>query len=566
MMMINRRLFLGGTASVAAMAALAACAKSSDSGSGSGSASEGAQEATKAMNIQERSALKEGGELKLSLTATIANWNQATVDGNGVDTRNIMDFVSPFVLDWADDGSPTPNPDFLTKLEGTEENGKTVVTMAVNEKAVWGNGRSWDSEDIKESLSHGLDEEYLWASTDGYDQIESVEIVDNLTAKITFKSVFPDWSNVASGVSPKELMSTADAFNNAMAGEDNFNNDYFAGPFKIESFDKSQQVVTLVPNDKWWGEKPLLEKVTFRVLDAAAQATAFANKTLDVIDYIISAHVYQQCIGREDAEVRQNYGLQWRHFTLNGSTGVLADKAVRQALLRACNRQAIAESDLAGLPVDTSKVLLGNRFFMPNQAGYQDNSGDWSYDVEAAKKLLDDAGWVEGSDGIREKDGQRLSVSFTLPAGTPTTENEATLLQSQVKEIGMEIKLNSVDSNGYFKDYINTGNFELTAFTWQGTQYPMANIGQIYGTGSNQNYSGISVPEIDEYIQKVATTADQEERYKLTNECDALIWENVMNFPIYERMELTAVPKNLANFGAKGLASYRAENIGYMKD
>ena len=149
-------------------------------------------------------------------------------------------------------------------------------------------------------------------------------------------------------------MSTADAFNNAMAGEDNFNNDYFAGPFKIESFDKSQQVVTLVPNDKWWGEKPLLEKVTFRVLDAAAQATAFANKTLDVIDYIISADVYQQCIGREDAEVRQNYGLQWRHFTLNGSTGVLADKAVRQALLRACNRQAIAESDLAGLPVPVS--------------------------------------------------------------------------------------------------------------------------------------------------------------------------------------------------------------------
>lgn len=565
-MMINRRLFLGGTASVATLAALAACAKNKESGSSGAGGSEGAQDFATAINKQERSALKEGGELKLALTATIANWNAAHVDGNGVDLRNIMNFVSPYCLLWAEDGTPSPNPDYYSKLEGTEENGKTVVTIGLSDKAVWGNGRKWDSEDIKESLSHGLDEAYKWASTDGFDQVESVEIIDNLTAKVTFKEIFPDWSNLLAGVAPKELMSTPEAFNEAMAGEANFNNDFFAGPFKIESYDKSQQVVTLVPNDKWWGEKPLLEKVTFRVLDPSAEATAFANKTLDVIDYIISADVYQQCIGREDAEVRQNYGLQWRHFTLNGKSGVLADKAVRQAVLRACDREAIAKSDLAGLPVDTSKVLLGNRFFMPNQDGYQDNSKDWSYDVEAAKKLLEDAGWKEGADGIREKDGQRLAVSFTLPAGVPTTENEATLLQAQLKEIGMELKLTSVDSNGYFKDYITPGNFEMTAFTWQGTQYPMANIGQIYGTGSNQNYSFISVPEIDEYIQKVATTADHDERVKLANECDALIWENVMNFPMYERMQLTAVPKKLANFGANGLSNYRTENIGYLKD
>ncbi|QPL05734.1 MULTISPECIES: ABC transporter family substrate-binding protein [Actinomyces] len=562
-MMINRRLFLGGSASVAAMAALAACAKSSDPGASG--ASDGSQGAAQAMNLQERSALQEGGELKLSLTATIANWNYSHVDGNGVDTRNIWNFVNPYTLDWGDDGSPTPNPNFLTKLEATEEGGKTVVTVAVNEKAVWGNGRNWDSEDIKEGLVHGTDEAYLWASADGYDQIENVEIVDNLTAKVTFKSVFPDWSNMFSGFSPKELMATPETFNEAMAGEDNFNNDYFSGPFKVDSFDKSQQVVTLVPNDKWWGDKPLLEKVTFRVLDASAEATAFANKTLDVIDYIIAADVYEQCIGRDDAEVRQNFGLQWRHFTLNGTTGPLADKAVRQALLRACNREAIAQSDLVGLPVDISKVLLGNRFFMPNQEGYQDNSTQWGYDVEAAKKLLDEAGWTEGADGIREKDGQRLTISFTMPAGVQTTENEANLLQAQVKEAGMEITLNPVDTNGYFKDYIRPGNFELTAFTWNGTQYPMANIGQIYGSGSNQNYSGISVPQIDEYIQQIATTADKEERFRLTNEVDKLIWENVMNFPMYERLQLTAVPKTLANFGANGLASYRAENIGFMK-
>lgn len=562
--MMNRRMFLGGSASVAALAVLAACAKNESATGGASGAAGGAN--ADAVNRKDRSELKEGGELKFAMTATIANWNASHVDGNGVDLRNIMDFVSPFFLDWADDGSFTPNPDFYTKFEAEEVGGKTVVTISLNEKAVWGNGRAMDSEDIRESIVHAKDEAYQWASTDGIDRIENVEIVDERTAKVTFDSVFPDWSSKLSGVSPKELMATAEAFNNSMAGNGAFNNDYFAGPYKVDSYDEAQQLVKLVPNEKWWGAKPLLDMVTFRVLDASAEATSFANNAIDVVDYIISADVYNQCIGRSDAEVRQNFGRQWRHFTLNGTTGVLADKVVRQAVVRACDRASIAQSDLAGLPVEVDKLLLGNRFFMPSQKGYQDNGKDWSYDIEAAKKLLDDAGWVPGADGVREKDGTRLSFAFTLPAGTPTTENEATLLQSQLKEAGIEMTLNPVDTNKYFTDYIHPGNYEITAFTWQGTQYPMANIGQIYGTGSDSNFSRLSVPEVDEYIKKIGETADDDERRKLTNECDKLIWEHVFNFPMYERQQLTAVPKKLANFGAVGLASFRPENVGFVKE
>lgn len=559
-MMMNRRLFLGGTASVAVLVSLAACAKNeSPTGGSTGGAS------ASAINLKDRADLKEGGELKFAITATIANWNGSHVDGNGADLRRVMEFVSPYFLDWADDGTPTPNPDFYTKFEATEVDGKTTVTVALNEKAVWGNGRVMDSEDIRESLIHAKDEAYQWASTDGLDRVENVEIVDQRTAKVTFDAVFPDWSNALAGVSPKELMSTAEAFNDAMAGSSAFNNDFYAGPFKVDSYDESQQLIKLVPNEKWWGAKPLLERVSFRVLDAAAEATSFANNAIDVVDYIISADVYNQCIGRGDAEVRQNFGRQWRHFTINGSSGVLADKAVRQAVLRACDRASIAQSDLAGLPVDVNSLLLGNRFFMPSQKGYQDNGKDWSYDVEAAKKILDDAGWAPGAGGVREKDGQRLSFAFTLPAGTPTTENEATLLQSQLKEVGIEMTMNPVDTNKYFTDYVRPGNYEMTAFTWQGTQYPMANIGQIYGTGSDSNYSRLSVPEVDEYIKKIAETADDAERRKMTNECDKIIWEHVFNFPMYERQQLTAVPKKLANFGALGLASFRPENVGFLK-
>ena len=554
-MKLNRRMFLATTASAAVLTALAACAKNGSGSSGS----------TAGVPTAAPDELQDGGTLRFGIATAPANWNAATVDGNVVDVRLVMKFVAPYVVDWAEDGKATPNPDFLTKLEAAEVGGKTVVTVAVNEKATWGNGRKWDSEDIKAFFDHVKDSSYSWASTEGVDKVEKVEIVDKQTAKVTFNSIYPDWSNALAGITPRELMADAKTFNESMAGATKFNNDYFAGPFKIKSYDESKQVITLERNDKWWGATPKLETVTLHVLDDSALGQAFANKEIDVLDYIFSADVYQQASGRDDAEVRQNTGLQWRHIMFNGSSGPLADKAVRQAITRACDREAIAASDLAGLPVDAKKTLMGNRFFLPVQEGYQDNSTSWGHDVEAAKKLLDGAGWVAGSDGVRAKDGTKLELVMTIPSNAPVATNEANLLQKQLGEVGIKLSVSTVEIDKYFPEYLNKKNYALTAFTTENTQYPLANVGQYYASTSQSNYTGMSVPEVDEYVAKIGSTPDGAERNKLANELDKILWENVFNIPIYQRMQLTAVPKTLRNFGAQGLASFRPESIGYVK-
>ncbi|MCR2052904.1 ABC transporter family substrate-binding protein [Actinomyces bowdenii] len=556
-MKINRRMFLAGSASTAALLALAACSKT-DGSSGSGGA--------EGINAVEPDKIEQGGELKFAITAPIANWNANTVAGNGVDLRNIYNFVFPYFFDYDDKGVATPNPDFLVSAEAEEVDGKTVVSVELNPKAVWGSGKPISPEDFEAYYAAAKSEDYSWASTDGIEKVEKVEKESDTTFKVIFESPYPDWTAVLASCAPVELMKDAETFNTSM--EKDFNNDFFSGPFKIESWDATQEVVTLTPNDKWWGEAPKLDKVTFRVLDDSAVATSFANSEIDVIQYIVNADAYSQASGRSDAEVRQAGGLQWRHFTLNAASGPLSEAKVRQAIMRACDREAIASSDLAGLPVeDISEVMLGNRFFMPSQEGYKDNSGPWSYDVEAAKKLLDEAGWMlpEGGE-VREKDGKKLEIVFTYPQGASASANEATLLQSQLKEVGITLSLNSVESDKYFTEYVQAGNYEMTAFTWQKTQYPMANVGQIYGTGSGSNYSGQSIPEIDDLIAKIDVELDNAKRVELTNQVDELVWEHVLNFPMYERREFTAVPKRLANFGAQGLASYRPERIGYVAE
>ena len=112
-MMINRRMFLAGTASAAMLATLAACSGSSDTGA----------TAAKAVNKVERGSLKQGGTLRFSMTSPVANWNNSTVDGNGVDLKNIYNFVSPGFFEYDDKGEAKPNPNFVTKVEDVTKDG-----------------------------------------------------------------------------------------------------------------------------------------------------------------------------------------------------------------------------------------------------------------------------------------------------------------------------------------------------------------------------------------------------------------------------------------------------------
>lgn len=150
-MMMNRRLFLAGSASAAALTALAACAKNEESGGQDDST------ANRAMNIQDPASLEDGGDLKIAIQGPIDNWNLATAVGNTGDLRSIINWVSPYFVDWDADGTCTANPNFYSTFEAEEKDGKTVVTLELNSSAVWGSGRPIDSEDIKESLIHGKD-------------------------------------------------------------------------------------------------------------------------------------------------------------------------------------------------------------------------------------------------------------------------------------------------------------------------------------------------------------------------------------------------------------------------
>lgn len=556
----------------AAAAALTLSAALVISGCSNDATSDGGGSATAAktfdINEQDRSNLKQGGELRFGITQLPTNWNILANAGNQVDNADMFEWTGASLVTSDDKGEVEFKKTYVSSVdvEDAKDGQPQKVTLHLNPEAKWNMGRQIDWEDFQSmwKATNGENEAFEPASTDGFDQIASIEKGDtDQDVVISYKSSQPDWAAPLSTLYPREVTADPEMFNTGLTEP---NNDYLAGPFIFDNIDKSQRVATIVPNPKWWGDKPLLDKVTFRELDSSASAQAFANSEIDVTQFF-NADGYTQAKNRPDGEIRDAGGLQWRHVTINSEAKNLTDEKVRQAVTRGINREAIAQSDLAGLPIAQTpeKVMLGNHFFMPGQEGYVDNGAKWAYDPEAAGKLLDEAGWTlpEGKK-IREKDGQPLEIDYAVIKDVPTSENEGKLIQSDLAKIGIDVKM-VVKAQDAFPAFMIDGEFGLTTFTWRGTIYPMNNIGQIYGTDSGSNFARLSNPELDKLRDQADVEMDHAKRVDLANKIDEMIWEEGHTIPLYRRIDYVGVPKNLANYGAFGLRSVLPENIGYTK-
>ena len=565
------------TTAVAALAvgslALTGCGQKNQSG-GDQNKSDKATSASAplaALNIKPRDQIKDGGTLRLTITTLPTGWNPMQVDNNSVDLQpTIWQFIGVNNFDIAEDGTPKPNPNYIESVKVDTKDGKQVVTLHLNPKAKWNSGRTIDYTDYQATWksSNGENDKFLPATTDGFNQVTSVEKgAKDTDVVIKYKATYPDWTATWSSVLPKEGISDPNTFN---SGWKTPNPDWFTGPFTPTKVDQASKTLTVKRNDKWWGDKAKLDTVTFKAMNNATQTKAFANREIDAASGIITKDGYQTAKKRPDAEMRQAGSLQWRHFTFNTKSTMLSDKKVRQAIVKGINRPAIAKSDLAGIPVNPDTLMLGNHFFMPGQAGYKDNSGDYKYDPKAAEKQLEDAGWKKQGD-YRVKDGKTLMINYAQLTGVPTSENEGALFKQDMAKIGVKVNLVNTPSSDMQKVLTNH-SFDVIAFTWQGTPYPMANVRQIYGAAaegskkpSQSNFSQIIDPEVEKLIPQIDTEMDVNKRRELTNEADKHIWDDVMVLPLYRRIMFSGAPKNLANYGSATFQRTRGEDIGYVK-
>lgn len=518
--------------------------------------------ATADLNPQDPATLRQGGHLRLALNGFPPNFNTLHIDGNVADAANMMRATLPRAFRIAADGTTTVNTDYFTDIELTETDPQ-VVTYTINPDAVWTDGTPITWQDIASQINatSGKDPAFAIASPNGSERVASVTRgEDDRQAVITFDRPYADWQGMFAGngmLLPASMTRDPEVFNKGQLNGPGPS----AGPFVISNVDRTAQRITLTRNPDWWGATPVLDTITYMVLDDAARMPALQNNTIDAAGV---ASLDELTIARNTngIEIRRAPGNSWYHFTFNGAPGsILADPALRRAISKGIDRQTIANVTMRGLADDPAP--LNNHIFVAGQKGYQDNSAVVAYDPETAARELDELGWKLNGQ-FREKDGRQLVIRDVL-YDAASTKQFAQIAQNNLAQIGVKLEIEAKGGGGFFTDWITVGNFDIAQFSWVGDAFPFAGLTQIYKSTGESNFGKIGSPEIDAKIEEVLTELDPDRARELANELDELIWAEGFSLPMTQSAGNIAVRSNLANFGAAGLGDIDYTTVGFMQ-
>jgi len=557
---------------VAALAmVVAACGGSSGGGGGGGSSNAKPTEqqeasAQKQIDINETplGQVKQGGTVRWAVSQFSTQWNYNELDGTNQSTAQVLYGVMPYVFIADKTATVAPNPDYVTSAKAEQTGGKQTVTIDINPKAKWSDGTPITEKDFETqwTAQRGKNAAYQISSSTGYELIDSVKQgKDEREVIATFSKPFADWMSLWTPLFPAKYQDTPSHFNTGYKNKIPVT----AGPFKIEKIDSTAKTVSMVPDPNWWGNKPKLDRIITRDLEGDAGVNAFVNGEVDVNLLPIDPSSYKRSAGTKGGIVRVAGGPDFRHFTINGTSPNLKDVKVRQAVAMAINREAIGKADLSGLPWPVR--TMDNHFLVNTQAGYKSNSGAvGQFDPNKAKQMLDQAGWKQ-SGAYRQKGGKTLALRFVIPTGVPASKQEGELTQAMLKDVGIKVDINAVPNDDFFDKYVTPGSFDITPFSWLGTPFPISSAQSIYanpkGDQIQQNYARVGSQQLDDLMDKASQTLDHNQALDLTNQADALVWQEVHSLVMYQRPQMVAVKKDLANVGAYGFAQPDYTKIGF---
>ena len=550
-----------------------ACGRSNDEEGGGGAASDGGLSSTtkNQMTAMPRDQVQEGGRLVWPISSMPVTWNYGHIDGTEADHAYLKMALLPRIYLTDAAGAPIWNRDYLASEPTLVTEPKQVITYNINPKATWDDGTpiTWEDFYWQWRAQNGTNKAFQISSSNGYSDIESVARGrDDREVIVTFKTKYADWQPLFYLINPAAANKSPQIFNEGLRKAPL----RIAGPFKIGAIDNTGKTVTLVRNEKWWGQPAKLESIVFRAIDLDAQIDALANGEVDMMDIGPDVNKFVRAKGIATAEIRVAGGPNFRHLTINGSGSILRDVQVRRALAMAIDRAAIARAMLGPLGIET--VPLGNHIFMRNHSGYRDNSGEvGKFDPARAAQLLDEAGWkLEGT--LRRKEGRVLEINCVIPSAVATSRQESELMQNMLAQIGVKLNINTVPSPEFFEKYVRPGQFDFTVFSWIGTPFPISSTKSVYAKPVadakgqltiQQNYARVGSDEIDQLYAQATQELDRAKAIELANRIDALIWQEVHSLTLYQRPEMWVVKKELANMGAYGFAEIIFEDIGWAK-
>jgi len=424
-------------------------------------------------------------------------------------------------------GSTAFSPGLATSWEVSPD--ATSYTFHLRQDVKFHDGTTFDANAVKSTFDHIVDPNTKSkGAASALGPYKETQVVDSHTAKVVFESPNAAFMNEVAGfsiTSPAALQKY---------GADFAKNPVGTGPFKFKEYVVGQHVTVERNPDYSWGPAPirsgpaLLSEITFRILsDAGARFNA-----LQTGEVHFAPNLNPQDVASVKSSSQYRFyqvastGMPW-NIMINAQRPPTDDINVRKALLYATDQQAIIKTLYFGLHTAADQV------FTPITPGYDSAlKGRYTHDAVKAGQLLDQAGWTKGSNGMRQKGGQPLKLTFINISGFGF-DDISQLLQSQYRDAGIQVDI-SDQSFPAVGDAYNRGDHNLADFFYYDVDPYF--VRAIFGADQiahGFNWEHYANPQLDALVDRANATSDAAARTRLYQQANSIIEDAAVIIPIY---------------------------------
>lgn len=456
---------------------------------------------------------REGGRLVRRFASDIGTLN--AVHHTTTFEKNVLSYVhDPLVeLNKALEISPGLARTWTVSPDGLE------YTFEIDPRATFSDGKRVTAEDVVFTLKKITDPEAPSAQFgplfDALDR-DKTRAVDADTARVVFTRARAD----------QLLAFNIPVLPRHFYGRGNFARDFDrkvmgAGPYVLSNIDAGNSIL-LQRRDDYWRAMPWIREVEFQIVpdDAmawnAVKAGALHETRMNSDQW--KAEKDNPAV-RDVVDIRRFYMLGYNFIPWNTRDPILADVRVRRALAMAFDRRAVINNLFYG----TARVVTGP--YVPDQWAYNPDVKPIEFNLDAARKLLSEAGWTDSDgDGVLDRGGRRLEIELLLPTGNVTSASQAQVFQEALAKIGVRLRLSTVDAPVMFERVLG-GKFQSAFLGWDldldPDLYALFHSSQVPPDGTN--FVGYSNPRVDQLIEEGRTTLNRDRRREIYHELHAIL-------------------------------------------
>lgn len=408
-----------------------------------------------------------------------------------------------------------------------------TYTFTLNPDATFHDGTPVTADDVVFTFNAAKDPATN-SSDEGLETVENVTALDEHTVEVRVSRVTPAFLATAGarGIVPKHVLEGTDIAN------DVFNREPVgSGPYRFVSYTPGESIMFEAVEDHYRGAAAI-PRVEFRVItDQNVLITQIMSGELDY--GLITPRNLEVLEGAGEVEIVEVETPRYFGLMPNFERPYWQDVKVRSAILGAIDRQGFVDQILLG-----SGTVLNANIAPASWAYTTEGVTEHPYDPEASAFALDEAGWVVGERGTREKDGTTLSFTVTLYSYDATLQQAMLLAQQNLAEIGVTMEIEMVEP-GVFSERRDSGTYDALARIWNPVYDPDQAF--LFKTG---NFYGYSNPDVDAMFDEAVSTTDQEARRPIYEEIQRVLSEDVPNLFLYSENELHALSNSYSGLVA----------------